>query len=211
MAPDLSHELASLAEPLSVVLHATRRASSPKPGQSVLILGCGAVGLLSAALSKSMGATRITVVDIDQAKLDFCKAQGWATETLLLPRGPRVSGKESLEAAKKTVQELFEPKFGKEGWDCVFECSGVEVGFVFYSSILSSCLLTTSCLLCCRSLQSCMQLGILLAKTGGKVAFVGMGTPEAMLPTGSAFLREVDLIGTHNLNPFLPSSASRHS
>jgi L-iditol 2-dehydrogenase len=42
-----------------------------------------------------------------------------------------------------------------------------------------------------------MQLSILLAKTGGKVVFVGMGTPEAMLPTANAFCREIDLIGTY--------------
>jgi L-iditol 2-dehydrogenase len=143
MPDNVTYELASIAEPLSVVIQATRRAQAPQPGQSVLILGCGAVGLLSAALAKSMGATKITVVDIDQAKLDFCEAQGWATETVLLPRGPRVSGKESLEAAKKTVSELFEPKFGSDGWDCVFECSGVEVSFPFLS--LESALLSSVC------------------------------------------------------------------
>lgn len=146
MPDTLSHELASIAEPLSVVLQATKRAQSPQPGSSVLILGCGAVGLLAAALCKAMGSTRITVVDIDAAKLEFCKAQGWCDETVVLPRGPRVSGKESLEVAKGLAAD-FEKRFGTDGWDCVFECSGVEVSlsilqeFFFYSFFFSSKLL----------------------------------------------------------------------
>ena len=40
-----------------------------------------------------------------------------------------------------------------------------------------------------------MQVACFLAKAGGKVVFVGMGTPEAVLPTANAFCREVDLIG----------------
>lgn len=77
-------------------------------------------------MAKTLGATRVVAVDIDEGKLDFAKAEGWADETLVLPRGPRVSGKESLEAAKALVP-FFEEKLGKEGFDSVFECTGVEV------------------------------------------------------------------------------------
>jgi L-iditol 2-dehydrogenase len=34
-----------------------------------------------------------------------------------------------------------------------------------------------------------------MARTGGKLALVGMGTPNPTLPLGAAALREVDLIG----------------
>ena len=34
-----------------------------------------------------------------------------------------------------------------------------------------------------------------MARTGGKVALVGMGTPNPTLPLSSAALREVDLVG----------------
>jgi L-iditol 2-dehydrogenase len=34
-----------------------------------------------------------------------------------------------------------------------------------------------------------------MARTGGKVALIGMGTPNPLIPLGAAALREVDLIG----------------
>lgn len=131
MPPNLSYELASIAEPLSVILQATRRAASPQPGSSVLILGCGAVGLLAAAVARSMGATRIAAVDIDENKLAFAKEQGWVDEIAVLPRGERVSGKASLEVAKGLVKTL-EETFGQGRFESVFECSGVEVCFVLF-------------------------------------------------------------------------------
>ncbi|CED83274.1 Sorbitol dehydrogenase [Phaffia rhodozyma] len=180
MPADLSFELASIAEPLSVILQATRRSASPQPGSSILILGCGAVGLLAAAVARSMGATRIAAVDIDEKKLEFAKEQGWVDEILVLPRGPRLSGKESLEAAK-TLAGTMQETFGSAGFDAVFECSGVE---------------------------SCMQVAIFLARTGGKVVFIGMGTPEATLPTSNAFTREVDLIGVFRYSNTYPTALS---
>lgn len=58
-----SYEAAALVEPLSVVLHAARRAHIAA-GQTVLILGAGAVGLLALAVAKAHGATHTVVVDM---------------------------------------------------------------------------------------------------------------------------------------------------
>lgn len=126
---DLS--LAALAEPLSVVLHAYRRARM-QPGARVLVLGAGAVGLLAAALAKASGATTVVVIDIEEEKLKFAKEMKWADETYLLPKGPRVSGAESLEVAKQNWEGLkaspvVQGVLGlEEGFDAVFECTGVE-------------------------------------------------------------------------------------
>ena len=58
-----SFEAAALVEPLSVVLHASRRAQV-HAGQSVLVFGAGAVGLLALAVAKAHGATHTVVVDM---------------------------------------------------------------------------------------------------------------------------------------------------
>jgi L-iditol 2-dehydrogenase len=124
-------DVAALAEPLSVVLHAYRRAKL-QPGARVLILGAGAVGLLACSLARASGATSVVAVDIEQAKLDFAAQMGWATGTYALPKGPRVSGFDALEVAKSGWEGLkaSEAVAGVEGlsdgFDAVFECTGVE-------------------------------------------------------------------------------------
>ncbi|CDW99831.1 hypothetical protein [Sporisorium scitamineum] len=99
---------AALCEPLSVVLQGIRR-SQLQPGQSVLVYGAGAVGLLACAAAKASGASFVAAVDIDQGKLTFAAANGWADATYLLPRGapPATAGG------------------GEESFDVVFECTGV--------------------------------------------------------------------------------------
>lgn len=62
--PDtVSYEQASLVEPLSVALHASRRANI-SPGQSILVLGAGAVGILACSVASAYGATHIVISDM---------------------------------------------------------------------------------------------------------------------------------------------------
>lgn len=126
-----SFEAAALAEPLCVVLHAIRR-SGLRAGDRVLVLGAGAVGLLALALARAQGATTTIAVDIDQSRLDFAKENGWATGTHCLERGPRVSGADAMAAGKKSWEGLKADDIVTrvedldEGFDIVFECTGVE-------------------------------------------------------------------------------------
>lgn len=114
-----------------MVLHAYRRANL-QPGAKVLVLGAGAVGLLVCALAKASGATSVIAVDIEQGKLDFAQQMNWTTGTFALPKGPRVSGLDALEAAKggwealKSNSAVTSVEGLSEGFDAVFECTGVE-------------------------------------------------------------------------------------
>ena len=131
LPPTLDLPLAALAEPLSVVLHAWRRAHL-QPGCRILVLGAGAVGLLVCSLARASGATSVVAVDIEEGKLDFATAMGWTTGTYALPKGPRVSGLDALEVAKsgweglKSSQAVKSVEGLDEGFDAVFECTGVE-------------------------------------------------------------------------------------
>ncbi|NQT57724.1 MAG: alcohol dehydrogenase catalytic domain-containing protein [Bacteroidetes bacterium] len=71
----LSYDSAALIEPLSVAVHAVRRADI-KLGEKVLILGAGSIGLLITALCRKMGATEIVVVDFSSQKLAMAKTLG---------------------------------------------------------------------------------------------------------------------------------------
>jgi L-iditol 2-dehydrogenase len=117
-------EQAALAEPLSVALHATRRGQLHL-GQTVLVIGAGAVGLLVCALARAAGASRVAVTDIDQRRLAFAQQEGFATDIYTLPRGPRLSGQEGLEVSRDNSKNLL-GDLDVEGFDAVFECTGVE-------------------------------------------------------------------------------------
>jgi len=164
-----SFDQAALAEPLSVLLHASRRADLTS-GQSVLVFGVGAIGLLACALAKSYSASRIVAIDINQTRLDFAKAHGFASKIHCLPPADKAkTTDEQLRRAKENIQIAL-TEFGEEdGFDVVFECTGAE---------------------------PCIQMAIHAAITGGKVMLVGMGSRNVMLPLSAAATREVDIYGS---------------
>ncbi|MGW1748647.1 L-idonate 5-dehydrogenase [Streptomyces sp. NPDC002092] len=66
---------AALAEPLSVALHAVRRAKDVR-GRQVLVTGAGPIGCLVVAAAKAAGAARVTVTDLLPAALEYARAAG---------------------------------------------------------------------------------------------------------------------------------------
>ena len=88
--PDgLELRTAALAEPLSVALHAVRRAG-PVTGRSALVVGAGPIGCLAVAALRRAGAAHIVAVDLFDEALavaalvgaDACVVAGPATEEL---------------------------------------------------------------------------------------------------------------------------------
>ena len=106
-AEGLSAGEAAMAEPLAVALHAINRAG-PLLGKSVLITGCGPIGLLTAMAARVAGAARIVITDISDQALHHATAAGF-TETI-------------NTATKRDNFQLLTS--GKGTMDCVIECSG---------------------------------------------------------------------------------------
>ena len=165
-------EQAALAEPLSVLLHAARRAElTPTSRSSVLVFGVGAIGLLACALAKSYGASRVVAIDINQDRLNFALENGFAQQVHCLP----VSGEKAkttedqLRRAKENITAALAEFDMPDGADVVFECTGAE---------------------------PCIQMSVHAAVTGGKVMLVGMGSRNVTLPLSAAALREVDIHGS---------------
>ncbi|KAJ5674480.1 chaperonin 10-like protein, partial [Penicillium maclennaniae] len=114
--PDsMSLQEAVLIEPLSVAVHGVRLAEL-RPGQSVLVLGSGTVGLMAAAAAKAFGARVVFVSDINQAKLDFAKSLVDCATFV-----PDIHSTPDIAAMK------FQEEMGiMDGVDVVLECTGVE-------------------------------------------------------------------------------------
>jgi len=113
--PDhVSLQEGALIEPLAVAVHITKQAEI-KPGQSVVVMGAGPVGLLCCAVAKAYGATTIVSVDIQPTRLEFA-AKYAATHTFT---PARVSAEENAANLRK---ETGLPG----GADAVIDASGAE-------------------------------------------------------------------------------------
>lgn len=72
---DMTDEQAALAEPVSVAVHAARRAGITG-GSRVLITGAGPIGVLNAQVAKAFGATEVVITDPVAHRREFALAHG---------------------------------------------------------------------------------------------------------------------------------------
>lgn len=64
-----------MCEPLSVGIHACRRANVG-PETNVLIMGAGPIGLVTMLAARAFGARRIVIVDVDDHRLRVAMSLG---------------------------------------------------------------------------------------------------------------------------------------
>ena len=106
-ADGLSAAEAAMAEPLSVGLHATRRAGELL-GKRVLVTGCGPIGVLAIVAARRAGAAEIVATDLVPNALEHAAAAG-ADRTIDVAETP-----EALDAYT-----------ADKGWfDVLYECTG---------------------------------------------------------------------------------------
>ena len=120
--------LGALVEPLSVAMHATHRAQVrllSKP--SILIFGAGAIGLLCAATCKVSGAQIIEIADVQEDRVQLATKHGYATHGLVVPTRKATAVEDNLVTARATAAQACKVQSEHfEGFDVVFECTGVE-------------------------------------------------------------------------------------
>lgn len=79
--PDgLDYQTAAGIEPSTIAYHGIEKADI-KPGDNVVVLGCGPIGQFAVQWAKIFGAAKIIAVDIFSGKLDLAKSLG-ATDTV---------------------------------------------------------------------------------------------------------------------------------
>ena len=72
---DLPYEIAALTEPLSVALHGVNRAEV-KPGDKVVVFGCGPIGLGMVLWLVDRGVTDVVALDLAPERLALAEALG---------------------------------------------------------------------------------------------------------------------------------------
>jgi 2-desacetyl-2-hydroxyethyl bacteriochlorophyllide A dehydrogenase len=113
LPPDLAPEAVVLGDALRIMVHGLERIGGLEYGDSVVVQGSGAVGLMGAILAKDAGAGQVIVIGAPAARLELAKEYGAdATIDITQVRAP------------ERIQQVLDLTHGR-GADVVFECAGV--------------------------------------------------------------------------------------
>ena len=116
---DAPAERAVFTEPLAIAVHAVDR-SHLMPGQTAVVQGAGAIGLLTMICAKSFGASKVAVVGRRRKeRLELAKELG-ADLTINM---------EEIPEEKERVEMIREFSTTGYGADVVFECAGNPLAF----------------------------------------------------------------------------------
>lgn len=213
--PDhISFASAALLEPLSVAIHALNR-GRPAPGATALVLGAGAVGLLTAAMARQAGCTAVTICDVDQGRVDYALAHGFASHGYIVPRALHTSASSaSVDSSTDGVGGAVTPASSSSSAGSVYDDAVTLDSRLESANSLALEILAVAktapfaeqggeededegvdLAFECTGKETCMHTALYATKPGGKVIMVGMGTPIQTLPMSVAQLREVDILG----------------
>lgn len=100
----------ALSEPLSVITHGVIELSNVEPGNTVLVSGMGAIGLLAAQVARAEGArVIISGTSLDMNRFDLAKSLGF---------------EECVNIQEQDLLEFVDRNTQGMGVDVVLECSG---------------------------------------------------------------------------------------
>lgn len=111
MAQGVSPEDAAMIEPLAVAVHTVNKVPDIK-GKSLLVIGAGTIGNLTAQVADLMGADHVIVLDIDQNRIDIAKKTDLLAFNSSDPSG---------------IPEIIHDITGKKQVNASFECVGGEI------------------------------------------------------------------------------------
>lgn len=165
MPDHMNMEEGALVEPVSVAVQIAKVADL-RANQTVLVLGCGPIGVLCQAVAKAYGAKKVIGVDVVQSRLDFAKSFG-ADGVFKSPKPDQ--GTDPVEHSERVAAMIKEQFNLGEGPEVVLECTGAE---------------------------PCIQAGIFAAKKGGTYVQAGMGKENVVFPITTACIRALNIKGS---------------
>jgi D-xylulose reductase len=149
----LSFEDGALCEPVAVAVQVCK-VGKIKLNQTVVVFGCGPIGLLCQAVAKASAAKKVIGVDISNKRLDIAMSSFGCADGVFAPpmMEPVAADKDKAETEAEwsaNVANMIRKKFDlDDGPDVVLEATGA---------------------------QACIQIGIQLVKKGGMYVQAGMG------------------------------------
>ncbi|KAJ6045181.1 uncharacterized protein N7446_003383 [Penicillium canescens] len=165
LASHMDLEEGALVEPVAVAVQIAK-VGNVRPNQTIVVFGCGPIGLLCQAVSKAYSARKVIGVDISQSRADFARTFG-ADDVFVPP--PKPDGKDSCAWSEELARVMKEKFDLGEGPDVVLEATGAE---------------------------ACIQTGVHLTKKGGTYVQAGMGRENVVFPITTACIRDLTIRGS---------------
>ncbi|GBG79680.1 hypothetical protein CBR_g29945 [Chara braunii] len=200
----LTLEEGAMCEPLSVGVHACRRAGI-RPGDKVAVLGAGPIGLVVLMVAKVFGASKVVVADLQESRLAMAAKLG-ATATLCVSKRAEKEEKEKVQKdnpldpdpyavaiAMTLVEEEREHEEEKEKQQEEKQQQEKEDDMV--SGLRSLLDGDADVVIDCVGMERTMTAAIAITRPAGRVCMVGLAQAEMKLPIASACVREVDIVG----------------
>ncbi|KAJ7410997.1 hypothetical protein WISP_105054 [Willisornis vidua] len=206
--PDnVTFEEGALIEPLSVGIHACKRAGVTL-GSKVFVCGSGPIGLVNVIVAKMMGAAAVVVTAI----------QLLISRDVLVPSGAwrgiggffpgDVKEKRRCGYPPEQLAPLHKLSYGSsEDLSAPRLQKAKEVGADFTiqvknetpQEVASKVEAVLGCMpditVECTGVQACIQAGIYATRSGGTLVLVGLGPEMVTVPIVNAAVREVDIRG----------------
>ncbi|MCC8166665.1 MAG: alcohol dehydrogenase catalytic domain-containing protein [Planctomycetes bacterium] len=107
----VDHRLAALVEPIAVAVHDVRR-SGLQVGETALVIGGGAIGLLVALVARRAGAGMVIISEPNEYRRRVAEELGFRT----------------VDPTDGSLDEALDEASGDLGFDVVFEASGSRAG-----------------------------------------------------------------------------------
>ena len=189
--------------------------AQPTPGSTALVIGAGAVGLLTAAMARQSGCSTVTIADVDQGRVDFAIAKGFATHGYVVPSSLHTSASCSIYGGSSSasssgtstpIDGVMTPASTLSMQSQFDHAKSLAAEMLALSSSSSSNPLFANddfndeddgvdVTFECTGKEVCMHTSLYATRAGGRVIMVGMGTPVQTLPMSVAHLREIDILG----------------
>lgn len=116
---DLSYAEGAVADPASIALHVANRAQI-RPGDTVAVVGAGAIGLLAADCALVRGAARVVIVANSDARLEMARSLGFETIDS--------RGRDPVDGVRQRTEG--------RGVDVTLECAGTQAAIELALAIL---------------------------------------------------------------------------
>jgi alcohol dehydrogenase len=107
----LSPEQLALVETLAIGCHASDR-GNPQKGENILVIGAGPIGLSTLEFNR-LGDANITVMDMSEERLDFCRTK-YGIDSLIQFKGDGSEKEKMIEATNGNLFDLVTDATGNQ-------------------------------------------------------------------------------------------------